>query len=335
MKSMKTILEHKDGYVHVEKLPTGKNRIFVELINDNLFLPIKTCETSYPIDLIGKILDHKGLSYLCNEILRDESPNNVEKPLKYGLLVYLKEEEFNNKRLLDFGCGSGASTMILARMFPHTEIVGIDLEASQLSIAQHRTAYYGYKNIQLLLSTSPESLPPNIGTFNYIVLNAVYEHLLPNEREPLLSQIWSILQDDGILFINETPYRYFPIEMHTSGGLPFINYLPDKLALRYAQNFSKRRLKNISWEELLRRGIRGGSVKEILNILSRCPATPVLLNPSRYGMKDRIDVWYSFQFTKVKSVVVKKLLLFSLKLWKHITGTTIVPTLSLAIKKAE
>jgi 2-polyprenyl-3-methyl-5-hydroxy-6-metoxy-1,4-benzoquinol methylase len=334
MKSMTTILKHSDANVYVEELPTGKNKIHVELINDDLFMPIKACETSYPIGLIDKILELKGPNYLCDEILRDESPNYVQKALKYDLLGYRDEEEFKNKRLLDFGCGSGSSTMILARMFPHTEIVGIELEEKLLSIAQLRTTHYGYKNIELMISPNPYSLPPNIGYFDYVVLSAVYEHLLPNERETVLLQIWSTLKPGGIFFLNQTPYRYFPVEAHTTSGLPFINYLPDKLALFYAQHFSKRKLKNNSWKELLRKGIRGGSVKEILSILTHCPQKPILLSPSRFGMKDKIDLWY-IQSDKVRFVVIKRLFLLSVKLLKWLTGVTIVPSLSLAIKKGE
>ncbi len=332
-KSMTTTLEHKDAKVYIEELQSGKNKIYVELKNDSLFMPTRSCETSYPIGLIDKILDSKGPAYLCDEILRDESPDYVQKSLKYDLLSYLDEEEFRNKRLLDFGCGSGASTMILARMFPHTEIVGIELEEKLLSIAKLRAKHYGYKNIKLMISPNPESLPPSIGDFDFVVLSAVYEHLLPNERETVLPQIWSRLKLGGILFLNQTPYRYFPIEEHTS-GLPFINYLPDKLALYYAQQFSRRKLKNQSWTELLRKGIRGGRIKEILSILSRCSGTPVLLNPSRFGVNDRIDLWY-IQSGKNRFMAIKRLFLLSVKLLKRLTGVTIVPSLSLAIKKAE
>jgi len=334
MKSTVTILKHNDANVHIEELSTGKKKIYVELTNNDLFLPIKTCETSYPVGLIDKILDLRGPDCLCDEILREESPNYIQRTLKYGLLSYQNQEEFKNKRLLDFGCGSGASTMILARMFPHTEIVGIELEEKLLSIAQLRTAHYGYKNIELMASPNPNSLPPGIGYFDYVVLSAVYEHLLPGERETILLQIWSILKPGGILFLNQTPYRYFPVESHTTGGLPFINYLPDKSALFYARRFSKRKLKNKSWKELLRGGIRGGSVKEILSILAHCPQMPILLSPSGFGTKDRIDIWY-IHSGKVGFIAIKRLFLLSVKLMKWLTGVTIVPSLSLAIKKGQ
>jgi hypothetical protein len=164
------------------------------------------------------------------------------------------------------------------------------------------------------------------------VVSAVYEHLLPKERKSILKQIWSILKPCGILFLNQTPYRYFPVETHTTSGLPFINYLPDKLALYYAHHFSKRMLKNKSWEQLLKKGIRGGSVKEILNILG--PQRPILLKPSRFEMKDRIVLWY-IKFDKETCMVIKRLFLLSVKLLKWLIGVTVVPRLSLAIKKGE
>jgi hypothetical protein len=158
-------------------------------------------------------------------------------------------------------------------------------------------------------------------------------HLRQNISNESLS-VPSMISDRVIVFLNQTPYRYFPVEMHTTSSLLFINYLPDKLALYYAQHFSKRKLKNNNWKELLRKGIRGGSVKEILSILTRCPAIPILLSPSRFGMKDRIDLCY-IQSSKVRFVAIKRLLLLSFKLMKRLTGVTIVPSLSLAIKKAE
>lgn len=327
------ILKHTDANVYVEKLPSRKNKVSVELINADLFMPTKACQTSYSIDLIESILNLKGPNYLCDEILRDESPDYVQKALKYGLLSYRDEEEFKNKRLLDFGCGSGSSTMILARMFPHTEIIGIELEEKLLLLAHLRATHYGYENIELIIAPNPSSLPPSIGYFDYVVLSAVYEHLLPNERKTLLPQIWSILKPGGILFLNQTPYRYFPVETHTTGGLPFINYLPHKLALYYAQHFSKRKVKNQSWQELLRGGIRGGSVKELLSILNHGSQKPILLNPSRFGIKDRIDLWY-IESDKARLAVIKRSFLFLAKLLKISTGVTIVPNLSLAILKA-
>ena len=85
-------------------------------------------------------------------------------------------------------------------------------------------------------------------------------------------------------------------------------------------------------EDLLRKGIRGGSVKEIFKILRHCPQQPILLNPSKFGMKDRIDLWYIKSY-KTRFILIKKLILFLSKLLKIFTGIIVLPGLSLAIKK--
>lgn len=328
-----TVLHHKDAEVHIEKLPNNKNKVNVRMLKD-LFIPIAQCETTYPVALIERILEIKGPNWLCDEIMREESPDHVvQKSLNYDLLSFQDREQFKGKRLLDFGCGSGASTMVLARMFPQTQIVGVELEEKLVSIARQRAAHYGYKNVDLQLSPNPDSLPAEIGEFDYVVLSAVYEHLLPNEREPILLQLWSVLKPGGILFLNQTPHIGFPIETHTTGGLPFINYLPDRLACFYARHFSRRDLQDKSWKELLRMGIRGGSVQEVVEILNRTRRNSLLLKPVAPGMKDNIDLWYVQSRSDNRFPFIKKLVFLSSKLVKTVTGAVMVPYLSLAIMK--
>ena len=331
---MVTTLKHEYANVTVETLPSGQNKIDVTLLNKDRFMPIGTCVTSYPIDLINQIMNVAGPDFLCDEILRDESPDYVQKSLTYDLLGYQTENMFKNKRLLDFGSGSGASTMILTRMLPQTEIVGIELEEKLLSIARLRAKYYGHQKIKFLLSPGPDKLPPDIGQFDYIVFSAVYEHLLWKERKELMPKIWNLLKSGGILFLNQTPYRYFPVETHTTQGLPLINYLPERAAFFLARHLSRSKLKKCTRHELLRRGIRGGSPKEILKILLQSPYQPVLLNPTGYQSKDRVDLWYA-QTDKSRRIVVKKLFRFSIKIFKALTGITMLPYLALAIKKSE
>lgn len=329
---MPTILRHPDGLVIVEQLKTGKKKISVELLNKEVFMLRTTCETSYPIDLIEQIMNVKGLGYLCDEIMRDEDPMYVQYRLKYNILSYVSEDSFDKKKVLDFGCGSGASTMILARMFPNAEIVGVELEDEFLSIAKIRAKHHKFDNVRFIASPDGDNLPFGLGNFEYVVLNAVYEHLLPNERKNLLPKIWSHIKPGGIMFINETPHRYFPIEAHTT-GLPLINYFPPKVALYLARRFSRRVRPDESWETLLRKGIRGGTVKGIMQILNTTSQKPILLEPKRLGIKDRIDLWYQLPNTARLSTL-QKFKRFCLKALKFMTGITSTPCISLAIKKS-
>lgn len=327
------ILKHRDAQIHISRLDQGKWKVSVEALNKNLYIHQRSCVTSYPIDLIQKILDITGPAFLCDEILRDESPRYVQNFLHYDLLAYLDEEQFKNKTLLDFGCGAGASTMILTRMFPATKITGVELEKNLLGVAQARADYYGYTNLELLASPAPNDLPPEADEFDFVVLSGVYEHLLPEERKRLLPRIWRVLKPGGILFLNQTPHRGFPIELHTTGGLPFINYLPDVMAHSYAQKFSKRNLKQVSWEKMLRMGIRGGSVKEIFRNLQACSPEPILLAPSRFGLKDRLDLSH-IKYKNMGSSRTSQYFHFAAKALNLLTGIALLPHLSLAIKKS-
>jgi 2-polyprenyl-3-methyl-5-hydroxy-6-metoxy-1,4-benzoquinol methylase len=327
---MNTLLD-KEGKVKINRQNNGFTEIEVEPLN-NTFIPIRNCETPYPPSLIELIFKVKGASYLCDEICRDIDPNYVQRDLEQDLTAYFAKEDFAGKRILDFGCGSGASSMILSRMFPDAEVVGIELEEKLLEIAGARLEFYKYKNIEFHASPSGNELPPNIGEFDFVIMSAVYEHLLPGERALVIPKVWSVIKPNGYLFLNMTPHRWFPIEHHTT-GLPLLNYLPAKIALPVVRKFSRRTDSTDSWELLLRRGIRGGTENEIIEILKKSSENkPVLIEPSRKNLKDRIDLWYS-QLNQQNHLAVKKLLRFSLKTIRAVSGATLVPNLSLVIKK--
>ena len=254
---------------------------------------IQTWDTAYPENLVKLILDVRGAASVIDEIRRHEDPRYVRACLEVDITGYVDPELLKGKRWLDFGCGGGASTMILARMFGDSPIVGIDLSERSLAIARARGQHFGYRNIEFLLSPSPDRLPPDLGGFDAILFSAVLEHLLPEERRTLLPRLWGLLNPGGVLFIDQTPWRYFPFEGHTT-RLPLINYLPDGLAYSYAKALSRRVGADESWESLLRRGIRGGSVREIRRILQSCGGSDFeFLTPNRLGLRDRVDLWYA------------------------------------------
>ena len=330
----KTIVCEGLAIVHIRNLTEERRSVRVEKLQERLHVPFECCETAYPVGLIELMLAAKGPAYLCDEILRDESPEYVQHDLKWSTLSYLSEDAFVGKRMLDFGCGSGGSSVSLSRMLPQTEIVGVELENRLLNVAKARAVHYGIKNVSFHVSPSPDSLPEHIGKFDFVMFSAVYEHLLPTERKPLLKLIWSALKPGGILFLNGTPNKHFPLEMHTT-GLPFINYLPDRVAHAMSQKLSRRNLENDSWERMLRKGIRGGSVSEVIKNLSGYDGVPVLLEPSQFGLRDRLDLWLALSSKSIgRSILAKKIYRVMMKPWRVLFGLELLPELALAIRKS-
>ena len=321
-----SILPCKDGDIRVEALPDGRHRISV-LPAPGVGVEPGTWDTAYPLSLIEAIHASKGL-YACDEIMREEDPRYVERSIRHEVLAYVDAGEFAGKRILDFGCGSGASTMVLARLLPACEIVGIDLEERHLRIARLRAGHFGRPSVRFVRSPSGDSFPDGLGLFDFVIFSAVFEHLLPGERRTVLPLIWSHVKPGGILFVNQTPFRYSPVEMHTT-GLPGINYLPDGLALRAARRFSRRVGRHADWPTLLREGIRGGTVGEILGLLANSGA-PELLEP-RTSVGDRIDLWRAS--LSPRRAWLKDGTWMILKLLKSVTGVQLTPDLALAIRK--
>jgi hypothetical protein len=222
--------------------------------------------------------------------------------------------------------------MVLARLLPESSIVGIDLDPTSLGLARRRAEFYELGNrATFCLSPEPEQLPPDIGVFDYIVLSAVFEHLLPEERHAMLPLLWSHLRDDGVLFINQTPYRWFPIDNHTS-SLVGINYLPDGPALAYARRCSRRVRADESWEDLLRRGIRGASTREITTILDDGDRRFHVLAPSASGIVDHIDLWYRMPNNE-RPKMTRTIAMYGFRIIRAVTRQTTVPSLTLAIRK--
>lgn len=325
-----TWLEHSEGRVSIEERPDDRRRVLVHP-KPGTFVSRSECVTAYPVELIIRIAQVKSLSYLCDEIARDEDPKYVGLVLRYSLLGYLPEEAFHGARILDFGSGSGASTVVLARMFPDTEIVGVELEPAFIEIAKMRAEHYGLSNLVFRASPDPDSLPNNLGQFKFINVGAVYEHLLPDERPRLLTQLWSVLELGGVLFVNQLPYRFYPIEAHTT-GLPLLNYLPDRLTLMVARRFSPRVPPGSTWAELLRNGIRGGTAQSVRRDLLSGGGSARMLTPTMMGLRDHADLWYAYS-TQGRPHPAKRAMRTIFRAATRATGSPVAPGLSLAFEK--
>jgi 2-polyprenyl-3-methyl-5-hydroxy-6-metoxy-1,4-benzoquinol methylase len=326
-----TILATVDGAVEVLPLLNGRFKVTLKPRDRSVFVPLASCETSLPPDVIAAFLD-LSFAWLCDSLARHDDPDYVQKVLQNQLLAYVEPSDFQGKRLLDFGCGSGASTLCMGTLLPDTEVVGIDLNPRNIALARRVLAVRQLSNVQFLVSSDPNSLAPGIGTFDFVVLSAVYEHLLPEERYRVMPLIWSSMNCGGVLFVSQTPYRYFPFEHHST-GLWVINYLPDKLSLFLARNLSKinpETNKSSDWTVHLRGGIRGATEVEILrNLRLSAAGRPTIIQPRS---QDRAAYWLSctnperYRLLK-KSVAV----LFRLtdKLW----GTVPSMNVDVAIRK--
>ncbi|MEN8265345.1 MAG: hypothetical protein ABFR82_18010, partial [Nitrospirota bacterium] len=83
----------------------------------------------------------------------------------------------------------------------------------------------------------------------------------PGDRPRIFDELNRVTKRGGRLIFQGTPNRLYPVDFHTT-DLFLVPYLPDKIALWYIRHLSKRIKKDnpqMSWDELIARGVRGSS----------------------------------------------------------------------------
>ena len=317
--------------VSVVPLQTGRSRVSTRSLVGNP-VPRATCETNFPLEVVQRLLRTTSPEWICDVLARHEDPAYVQGEMHSQLLAYFPHEAYAGKRLLDFGCGNGASTMAMAALLPHTEVIGIELNGDRLDEAAVILEYRrGLDNVRFLSSPSGKSLPAGIGTFDFVMLSAVFEHLLPAERQTVMPLIWSHMHRDAVIFINQTPHRWFPHEHHST-RLWGINYLPDRLAWRVARRYGMR-TRGRTWEAMLRGGIRGGTEHAMRRALTGGhPERAEILQP-RIGVRDRADYW--LQTTSPRRRALKRALAALFRLTDRWAGTIPALNVSVALRKRD
>ena len=332
---MLSVLQDRTGKVLVRKLGNGTCELRCEPHDPTVIPPHSPCTTAYSDELISLIFEAYGAIYTCDEISRDIDESEAALDVKYSVLAYLGEKIFSmDLRILDYGCGAGSSTLTLARLFPHAQISGLDFMDKFLKVARLRAAHYGALNV-MFHSVPKSGVEAGAPSFDIVFLNAVFEHLLPGERPIVLESIWRVLKPGGVLILNQTPHRWFPIETHTS-GLPLINYLPDSLAFWAVRQFCKRIVRSYTWDELLRAGVRGATVSEILRLLKRTDLRAERLRPIRLA-NSWAGIWYAAKRARLSKVtrVLTRAGIVAAELVVRISRLPISPYINIAVAKGD
>lgn len=284
------VIECRDGEIMVRELDDGRCELKARPA-DSKVRPRLSWTTSYPRPLVETIAMVKGAAWTCDEIRRDEERGYIRKNIEQVLAAYPLPSVREPRRILDFGCGCGASTCIIATLFPTAEVVGVDLLDQNLRVARERAAFYGFDNVRFLTSPAGDRLPADIGQFDLVFLSAVFEHLLPGERDVVGKLMGQVTPVGGTLLLFDTPDRRFPIETHTT-GLPLVNYLPDGMAFGAARRLSRRVQRTVSDQDLLRAGLRGATPGEIDRCLSASDFRWQRERPAGGGVRQQSQIWY-------------------------------------------
>jgi len=102
----------------------------------------------------------------------------------------------DNLRVLDAGCGTGASTLALASLNPGAAVVGVDRSGPALAVARRRAAVAGMPAVEL---REHDLGAPIGGTFDFVVCRGVAGHV--DDPAGLVAHLARALDDRGLLLL--------------------------------------------------------------------------------------------------------------------------------------
>jgi len=102
-------------------------------------------------------------------------------------------------RVLDIGCGTGSLTLLLAKLHPGVEVIGLDPDPKALSIAKRKAERAG---LALRLDRGfSDRLPYPDACFDRVFSSLMFHHLAAEEKAATLREVRRVLKPGGSLHL--------------------------------------------------------------------------------------------------------------------------------------
>ena len=102
-------------------------------------------------------------------------------------------------RVLDIGCGTGSMAILIKRMHPAAEVVGIDPDPSALSVSRRKAKRAGLA-VEFDRGFA-DHMPYADASFDRVFSSFMFHHLAANEKSATLGEIRRVLKTGGSLHL--------------------------------------------------------------------------------------------------------------------------------------
>jgi len=123
-----------------------------------------------------------------------------------------------SKCVLDFGCGTGATTAALALF--GADVCAFDISRENMEICRRRIAEHSVEaRVAFHCADDFEQVKGALGAFDLVLLNGVVEHIPISKtglRQRLAQSLFDLLKTPGYLYISDTPNRLWPFDFHST-----------------------------------------------------------------------------------------------------------------------
>lgn len=111
----------------------------------------------------------------------------------------------NPERILDLACGTGIVTFALAEKFPHSTVVGMDLQAEYLRYAQARKLKDSIRNVEFYEKSAEDA---NEGEYDLITASYLPKYV---DLDLVISNCSTMLRTGGLLIFHDFTYPQNPV----------------------------------------------------------------------------------------------------------------------------
>jgi SAM-dependent methyltransferase len=184
------------------------------------------------------------------------------------LFGYLRRGRPRTLRVLEVGCSFGHLTEYLADQPEVAQLWCLETDPTFAAIVRLKTQEQrltAVRDVACLTGEETCRLPYPDGAFDLVLAVGVIEHLPARFRRRQVDEYYRVLAAGGHIAVLDTPNRAFPLETH-SVGLPLVQWLPPRLAWRYARALRRARFRDVPFEEFAADGTgwRNASLAECL-----------------------------------------------------------------------
>ncbi len=209
--------------------------------------------TRYSARVIRMLIARKGVARTPPYFTYRETRG----PLFLGpLMRWLRARAARGLRALEVGCSFGHMTEYLAEQPEIAAVTTFDTDRAFVAMMRTKVAELSLTRVREVARLSNDEtrrLPWPDGAFDLVLAVGVVEHLPARNRRAQVDEYYRVLAPGGHIAILDTPNRWFPLETH-SVGLPLVQWLPPRLAWRYARACRPGHHGRVSFEEFVAEG---------------------------------------------------------------------------------
>jgi len=158
--------------------------------------------------LQGAVMDRGGAVYMLGR--NGGLMNDVRGHTVVGHL-FTQYPDLEPLRILELGCGVGASLLPMAEAFPHAEVHGIDVGAAMLRYTLARARHLG--QTVHLSQGSAECAPYPDASFDLVFSSVLLHETSPDAIGRIMAESHRLLRSGGVAIHLEVPNRYDALDL--------------------------------------------------------------------------------------------------------------------------